>query len=50
MELLLIILLARNPWRCQVQFQNGFQLDITPNNCADFELTKDSGSPTVLAH
>ena len=38
---------APKPWRCQVQFQNGFQLDITPDNCADFEMAHDSGSPTV---
>ncbi len=35
------------PWRCQVQFQNGFQLDITPENCADFEMAHDAGSPAV---
>jgi len=38
---------APNPWRCQVQFQNGFQLDITPDNCADFQMAHGSGSPTV---
>ncbi len=32
---------APKPWRCQVQFQNGFQFDITPDNLADFETTKD---------
>ena len=26
---------APNPWRCQVQFQNGFQLDITPVPASD---------------
>lgn len=31
---------APNPWRCQVQFQNGFQFDITPDNCADFEMAR----------
>ena len=36
---------APNPWRCQVQFKNGFQLDITPDNCADFEMADGSGSP-----
>jgi hypothetical protein len=35
---------APKPWRCQVQFQNGFQLDITPDNCADFEVAQ--GSPS----
>jgi len=25
------------PWRCQVQFRNGLQRDITPHNHADFE-------------
>jgi hypothetical protein len=38
---------APNPWRCQVQFQNGFQLDITPDNYADFEKTQGPGSPTM---
>jgi hypothetical protein len=36
-----------NPWQCQVQFQNGFQLDITPENCADFELAGGAGLSTV---
>jgi hypothetical protein len=30
---------APHPWQCRVQFQNGFQIDITPDNCAEFELT-----------
>lgn len=38
---------APKPWRCQVQFQNGFQLDITPDNCADFEMARDGGSAAV---
>jgi hypothetical protein len=38
---------APNPWHCQVQFQNGFQFDITPDNCADFEMAHGAGSPTV---
>lgn len=38
---------APNPWHCRVQFQNGFQLDITPENRADFEGARDAGSPTV---
>ena len=38
---------APNPWRCQVQFQNGSQFDITPDNCADFKMAHGSGSPTV---
>ena len=38
---------APNPWHCQVQFQNGFQLDITPENRADFEVAGGAGSPTV---
>ena len=38
---------APEPWRCQIQFQNGFQLDITPENRADFEPTNGSGLPTV---
>src|ERR1700676_4367273 len=35
------------PWRGGAQFQNGFQFDITPDNCADFEMTHGSRSPTV---
>ena len=31
---------APNPWHCQVQFRNGFQLAITPDNCADFEVAR----------
>jgi len=31
---------APRPWHCRVQFKNGFQLDITPENRADFELTR----------
>jgi hypothetical protein len=38
---------APNPWHFQVQFQNGFQLDITPENCADFEVAGRAGSSTV---
>jgi hypothetical protein len=38
---------APNPWRCQVQFQNGFQLDITPESRADFEVVRGAGAPTV---
>jgi hypothetical protein len=38
---------APNPWLCRVQFQNGFQLDITPENRADFEGTHGAGSPNV---
>jgi hypothetical protein len=30
--------LAPKPWHCRIQFQNGFQLDITPANYADFEV------------
>ena len=32
------------PWRCRVQFQNGFQLDITPRNYSDFELAHRPGA------
>ena len=28
---------APRRWRCRVQFENGFQTDITPDNRADFE-------------
>lgn len=38
---------APNPWHCQVQFPNGFRLDITPDNSADFEMAHDSVSPSV---
>lgn len=31
---------APEPWRCQVQFQNGFHCDITPDNRADFEMSR----------
>ena len=41
---------APKPWRCQLQFQNGFQLDITPDNCTDFEMAHDTGSPTPEKH
>ena len=37
---------APKPWCCQVQFQNGFQFDITTENRADFEVTRGAGSPT----
>ena len=36
---------APNPWHCQVQFQNGFQLSITPENRADFEVARHAGGP-----
>ena len=29
---------AARPWRCQVQFRNGFQVDLTPDNRADFDV------------
>jgi len=38
---------APNAWRCQVQFQNGFQLDITPENRADFKVGREAMSPAV---
>jgi hypothetical protein len=38
---------APNPWCCRVQFQNGFQIDITPETRADFEVARSAGSPTV---
>jgi hypothetical protein len=37
---------APKPWFCRVQFQNGFQVDITPENRADFELAGGAGSPS----
>jgi hypothetical protein len=30
---------APQPWHCRVQFKNGFQLDITPETRADFDVT-----------
>jgi hypothetical protein len=36
---------AAAPWLCQVQFPNGFQLDITPENGADFEVAEAEGKP-----
>lgn len=38
---------ASNPWHCRVQFRNGFQLDISPGNRADFEVARGAASPTV---
>lgn len=38
---------APNPWHCKAQFQNGFQIDITPENCGDFEVARGARSPTV---
>lgn len=40
---------AGAPWHCQVQFHNGFQLDITPENYSDFEVAHEAGSPTATA-
>ena len=36
---------AAAPWLCQVQFPNGFQLDITPENRADFDVAEAEGKP-----
>ena len=33
---------APNPWHCRVQFENGFQLDITLENEGDFEKAGDA--------
>ena len=38
---------APNPWYCRAQFQIGFQIDITPENRADFEVVRGASSPTV---
>ncbi len=38
---------APKPWRCQVQFPNGFQIDINPENIADFEVAHGAGAPTA---
>jgi len=39
---------APNPWHCRVQFQNGFQIDITPETRADFEVARRKLTPTVM--
>ncbi|HWY85328.1 MAG TPA: hypothetical protein VNX28_01315 [Gemmataceae bacterium] len=41
---------APNPWRCQVQFQNGFQLDINQDNYVDFETAQDAHVAEHLFH
>lgn len=38
---------APNPWHCRAQFQNGFQVDITPDNVADFEAAHSPVSDSV---
>jgi len=38
---------APNPWCCRAQFQNGYQIDITPENLADFEVARGTRSPAV---
>jgi hypothetical protein len=38
---------APKPWYCRVQFHNGFQLDITQENRADFEVVRGAGAATV---
>ena len=38
---------APNPWHCAIQFDNGFQLDITPDNCADFEMARSPVAATA---
>ncbi len=35
------------PWHCQVQFPNGCQCDITPENRGDFEMAHGAGTPTA---
>ena len=30
---------APKPWHCRIQFQNGFQTDIGPENHTDFAMT-----------
>src|SRR5690349_15021205 len=35
------------PWHCEVQFPNGFQFEITPENCTHFEPTHRAGAPTA---
>ncbi len=38
---------APNPWRCEVQFENGYHFVITPKNYADFEKGSDADSLTL---
>ena len=37
---------APNPWHCKVQFKNGYQFDISPENVADFEPAYEDASTT----
>jgi len=38
---------ASKPWHCRAQFHNGFQLDITPENGADFEMAGVADTVTL---
>jgi hypothetical protein len=31
---------SARPWHCQLQFPNGFQFDVTPENQCDFEAAR----------
>ena len=38
---------ASKSWHIQIQFDNGFHFDVTPQNAADFEMAHGEGSPTA---
>lgn len=38
---------ATRPWHVQVQFTNGFQIDVTPENAEDFEASQQRRSLTA---
>jgi hypothetical protein len=40
---------APAPWHCLVQFENGFQLKVTSQNRADFEMARHEYMATVSA-
>lgn len=35
---------APKPWHCMVQFENGFQLDITPETFANFRVASNEAA------
>jgi len=39
---------ASQPWRCQAQFHNGLQRDITPYNRSDFAVPQRGNHRTVI--
>lgn len=38
------------PWHCRIQFENGFQIDVTAENVTDFEVARNQGVPTAGPH